>query len=1282
MRRVLVANRGEIACRIIRSVHELGLEAVAVHSDADRGTAHVRAADMAVRLGPSPADESYLRADLVLAAALDTAADAVHPGYGFLSERADFAASVEEAGLAFVGPTPAQLHDFGVKPVARRLAREAGVALLPGTEALASVADALAAAAAIGYPVMLKSSAGGGGIGMRACPGPDELAAAFEQVTRLAAANFGSGEVFLERFLPRARHVEVQVFGDGAGGVVVLGDRDCSVQRRNQKVIEESPAPGLPAATRAALARDAGALATAVAYRSAGTVEFVVDAGTGAHHFLEVNTRLQVEHGVTELRYGVDLVAAMLRLAAGDPGVLPELAAVAGDPGPNPAGPGGHAVEARVYAENPVRGFQPSAGRLTRVVLPEGVRCDGWVTSGTEVTPFYDPLLLKLLAHGATRAEAVARLDAALQELRLDGIGTNVEHLRAVLADERFAAGEVTTGLLDGVPFAPWAVEVVDGGGQTTVTSYPGRTGYWAVGVPPSGPMDDRSFRLGNRLLGNPVDAAGLECAVTGPTLRFHRAATLCVTGADMQATVDGAPLAPWTTATVPAGAVLRMGAVAGPGARAYVLVAGGLDVPEVLGSRTTFVLGRFGGHAGRALAPGDLLPLGHRPAARPPAAGDPAGDGMTAAGRTVPDEIRPELGARWELAVLAGPHAAPDYLTEGDVELLYGTGWEVHYNSARTGVRLVGPRLAWARPDGGEAGLHPSNVHDNAYAVGSVDFTGDMPVILGPDGPSLGGFVCPATVVDAHLWKLGQLRAGDTVRLVPVTAATAAEMRSAQEAVLAAPEAVLEPTRPAGASPPAATGAAPTRPRTSSGRPGPAGGSAPPPFTDTVLARTEADAGRPELTFRRSGDRHLLVEVGPPVLDLDLRVRVHQLAEWLAGQRIAGVTDLTPGIRSLQVQVDGDRLTVERAVGLVRAADTELPAVDDAALPSRVVHLPLSWNDPEVLRAIDIYMRSVRPDAPWCPSNLEFIRRINGLASVEEIRRIAFSAEYVVYGLGDVYLGAPVATPLDPRHRLVTTKYNPARTWTPENAVGIGGAYLCVYGMEGPGGYQFIGRTTQVWQRWPREVEQPWLLRFFDRIRFHPVEADELRELRADCAAGLWRPRIEDGTLAMADHHRFLADIAPEAEAARSRQRAAFDAERADWEARGELAAASAAEVSLASVPGPAAPAGPGTGVAIEVPDGAVAVSAPLAARVWAVPVAEGDAVDADDVLVVLEAMKTETAVRAPGAGSVLRLLCAPGDLVAPGRVLALVDPVTPGVAPGIPPDPPGAPAVEEGAR
>ncbi|WP_159062410.1 biotin carboxylase N-terminal domain-containing protein, partial [Streptomyces caniscabiei] len=322
---LLVANRGEIAVRIIRTARELGLRTVAVYSDADRAAAHVRLADEAVRLGPAPAKESYLDADLILKAAKDTGAGAVHPGYGFLSEDADFARRCAEADLVFVGPTADQLELFGAKHTARAAAEAAGVPLLPGTDLLDSLDEALAHAAAIGYPVMLKASGGGGGIGMSACRSAGELTEAWDRVRRVAAASFAtasSSGVYLERLVERARHVEVQVFGDGDGLVVTFGDRDCTLQRRNQKVVEEAPAPGLPDHVRARLTAAARDLCASVEYRSAGTVEFVYDAAREEAYFLEVNTRLQVEHPVTEEVYGVDLVAWMLRLARGDAAVV------------------------------------------------------------------------------------------------------------------------------------------------------------------------------------------------------------------------------------------------------------------------------------------------------------------------------------------------------------------------------------------------------------------------------------------------------------------------------------------------------------------------------------------------------------------------------------------------------------------------------------------------------------------------------------------------------------------------------------------------------------------------------------------------------------------------------------------------------------------------------------------------------------------------------------------------------------------------------------------------
>jgi urea carboxylase len=1152
---LLVANRGEIAVRIISSANRLGMRTIAVFSDADRGAPHVRLADTAVRLGPAPARESYLVVDRILEAARETGAEAIHPGYGFLSENADFARQVEAAGMRFVGPTPEQLELFGAKHTARAAAKAAGVPLLAGTDLLSDVDHALAEAERIGYPVMLKATAGGGGIGMRACRSAGELTDAWEAVLRMASANFAGSGVFLERLVERARHVEVQVFGDGEGRVVAVGDRDCSLQRRNQKVLEEAPAPNLPAHVRERLAESSVALASSVRYRSAGTVEFVYDAGREEIAFLEVNTRLQVEHPVTEAVYGVDLVEWMLRLAKGDRDFTTDFTV------PEPAG---HAVEARVYAEDPVRDYQPSAGTLTGVTFAPGVRVDSWVEPGTEVSMHYDPLLAKMIAHGASRDDAWSRLGAALAESRIDGIETNLGLLRAACAEDGVRAATHSTATLTTVDDREPRIEVLRPGTMTTVQDWPGRTGFWHVGVPPSGPMDDRSFRLGNRALGNPEGAPGLECTVDGTTLSFTHATTVCVTGAPADVTVDGAVVPQWEPLAVPAGATLDVGP-ATVGLRTYVLVEGGLDVPDYLGSAATFTLGRFGGHGGRALRTGDVL--------RP---------GKTTGPRESLLEV-PEFGRHWEIGAVEGPHAAPEFFTVADVETFYATDWQVHFNSARTGVRLVGPRPGWARPDGGEAGLHPSNIHDTPYSVGAVDFTGDLPILLGPDGPSLGGFVCPATVVSRERWKLGQLRPGDTVRFIPVT--------------------------------------------TTGARRSPHGDGG-------VLDHWEATADRPSVTYRRGGDDNLLVEYGPMRLDLALRMRVHALMSALDG---AGIPELTPGIRSLQVRANPDEV-----LDLVRSLEEGLPATHDLVVPSRTVHLPLSWDDPATREAIARYMAGVRDDAPWCPWNIEFIRRVNGLDSVDDVYRTVFDAEYLVLGLGDVYLGAPVATPLDPRHRLVTTKYNPARTWTAENSVGIGGAYLCVYGMEGPGGYQFVGRTVQVWRSWRHG--DPWLLRFFDRIRWYPVSAEELLDLRADTAAGRLSPRTEPGEFVLSEHEEFLAANADSIAEFRARQSTAFAAERAAWEAAGEFAPRPEPELSTVETE------------AVVAPPGGHVVEAPFMSTVWRVDVRPGDQVRAGDHLLALEAMKTESVVAAPADGEVVRVLVTPGDQVGPGTALVVL--------------------------
>ncbi len=1195
--KILIANRGAIACRIARTLKRMGIKSVGVYAEADAHSAHVAACDEAVALGPSPASQSYLDAEKILEAARQTGAGAIHPGYGFLSENPAFAEACAAAGVVFIGPTAAQMRTFGLKHAARALAEANGVPLLPGSGLLRDEAEALAEAARIGYPVMLKSTAGGGGIGMQLVQAPAQLPAAFASVDRLARNNFKQGGIFVEKFVGDARHIEVQIFGDSLGNVAALGERDCSAQRRNQKVIEETPAPGLGDALRARLLGCAARLGGAAGYQNAGTVEFVLDNASGEFFFLEVNTRLQVEHGVTEEVTGIDLVEWMVRQAAGELGSLSGFR----------VRPRGAAIQARLYAEDPGRNFQPAAGLLTDVHFPAAARVETWVERGAEVSPFYDPLLAKIIVRGADRAEALDRLRLALAETQVHGLETNLEYLRQIVASAPFQEGRMTTRTLASLPYEALTVDVEEGGTQTTVQDYPGRVGYWDVGVPPSGPMDNLSFRLGNRLVGNPASAAGLEITVHGPTLRFNAAAVIALTGAHLPAALDDEPVPYWRAVPVRRGQTLRIGAVDGAGLRACLAVRGGLDVPDYLGSKATFTLGLFGGHSGRALRSGDVLRLRQ-------AVSDPGNELPR-----LPKPLIPVLTREWEIGVLNGPHGAPDFFTAGDIRDLFTAAYEVHYNSARTGVRLIGPKPRWARRDGGEAGLHPSNIHDNAYAIGAIDFTGDMPIILGPDGPSLGGFVCPATIVQSELWKVGQLKPGDKVRFRAWTAAAARAAEFAQDAMV---ETFCRPAR------------------NSRRRPAP---------DPAVLQALPERPGTPAVCYRRCGDRYLLIEYGQPVLDLNLRFRVHALHQWMAGHRPPGLLDLTPGIRSLQVHYDARSLPLERLMETLLEAEARLPGIDEIEVPTRIVHLPLSWEDESTLLAIRKYMQIVRKDAPWCPSNLEFIRRINGLDSIDRVREIAFGASYLVLGLGDVYLGAPVATPVDPRHRLVTTKYNPARTWTPENAVGIGGAYLCVYGMEGPGGYQFIGRTCQMWNRYRQTAEfaegKPWLLRFFDQIRFYPVSHGELLRFRDDFIQGKARVRIEPEIFRLRDYNGFLDRNRAGIDAFKARQQAAFEAERRRWEADGRTILS--ADAGAAAAPEQAEMLAPGC----------TAIPAQIPGNVWKIHTAPGLTVGKGDPLLIIESMKMEITVGAPQAGRIREVRCAEGRPVVAGETLVVIE-------------------------
>ena len=1192
--RILVANRGEIAVRIIKTAQKMGIQTVAVFSEADRSAPHVQIADSAECIGPAQVDQSYLNSERIFQAAKSHKAEAIHPGYGLLSEDADFAEACEKQGLIFIGPAPGHLREFGLKHRARALAADAGVPLAPGSELIRDLAGARVEADAVGYPIMLKGTAGGGGIGMALCETPDELNENFDRVCRLAESNFGNAGIFLEKFFPQARHLEVQIFGDGEGRALSLGVRDCSAQRRNQKVLEETPPIGVNPKTLEALEESARNLAKSVSYLSAGTVEFLYDEDGDSFFFLEVNTRLQVEHGVTELVHGIDLVEWMIQLSHGDSSMfdkaIPPLK--------------GHAVQARIYAENPARNFEPCSGLISKVKFPEDVRLDGWVQDGTEVTPFYDPLLAKILAHGKNRNEAIQKLQAALSQAEIHGIETNIEYLNDWVNKHWCRMEPIYTRSLETFTFIPRTIEVLRPGTQTTVQDYPGRLQYWDVGIPPSGPMDNLSFRLGNLLVGNEERATGLEITGLGPRLKFNQFCVIAVCGARGEVLLNDKPLDFWQTHEVSPGDLLDMGQVRPHGMRYYLTVSGGLDIPDYLGSQSTFTLGKFGGHCGRALQTGDILRIGKSKTDIPLA--------------KVAPHVIPKISDNWTIDVLYGPHAASDFFTKEYMETFFQAEWEVHYNSDRTGVRLLGPRPEWTRPDGGEAGLHPSNLHDNPYAVGAVDFTGDMPVILGPDGPSLGGFACPATVITADLWKLGQLRPGDRIQFRLVSHNESIELLSQQDQVL-----TLKPD---------------------SGKIS----SISPKTPEHIVSILESGlSGEDEWIIRQSGDQNLLIEFGDPILDLRIRFKVHLFYKLLVESRIPGIIDLTPGIRSLQVHFDPRTCSRKHVIEWAISNINLLGHENETSVPSRIVWLPLSWDDPSTRKAVEKYQKSVRADAPWCPDNIEFIKRINGLDNIEEVRQIAYEASYLVLGLGDVYLGAPVATPLDPRHRLVTTKYNPARTWTPENAVGIGGAYLCIYGMEGPGGYQLMGRTIQMWKRnnlggtFPGG--KPWLLRFFDQIRFYPVSARELEEIRNDFPLGKYSLQIEESNFDLKEYDQFLLENQEDISRFKSAQQAAFEEERLKWKDNEDeiLNAPSKTDIEEKQA----------------IPDGMQRLESQVTGSLWKWTVKTGDEVVCGQKLGIIESMKMEIPLESPTTGKIHSLLKSEGELVKNGELLLLLE-------------------------
>ncbi|WP_024955979.1 urea carboxylase [Sulfurospirillum arcachonense] len=1191
-KRVLIANRAEIANRVIKTLKKMGIESVVIYSESDKDASFVMNADISVPLHGVSLDETYLDYKKIIRICKENNVDAIHPGYGFLSENVDFVAECEKNEIIFIGPKSQHIKDFGLKHTARQIAKDNDVPLLEGSELLNTLEETKEKAAQIGYPVMLKSTAGGGGIGMKLCFSEEELEQSYKSVMNLAQANFGNSGIFLEKYIQNARHIEVQIFGDGEGNIKTLGERDCSIQRRNQKVIEETPAPNISDALRESLYEASYKLAKAVNYKSAGTVEYIYDTQAKKFYFLEVNTRLQVEHGITEEVCGVDLVEWMIKIAAGDNQDLLEYE----------HNPKGHAFEVRIYAEDASKNFQPSTGLITKVKFPDDVRCDTWIENGCQVSPFYDPLLAKIITCSQTREENIAKLQKVLSETKIYGIESNISYLEVITKQEFFHNTTFTTKVLDTLEYNPYKVDVLKSGTMSTIQDFPARAGYWAVGIPPSGAMDNLTPRLLNKILDNKQEASFIEMTFVGATFKFRQESVICFGGADMQAKINGNLVPMYEAINVTCEDILEFKKVVGNGNRTYLAIQGGFDVDTYLGSASTFTLGEFGGHGGRALRAGDVLDF------------SPKKEHDFEKLKEIPT-----LYEEWEIGVVYGPHGSPDFFTNQDITEFFNASWEVHFNSSRTGVRLIGPTPSWAREDGGEAGLHPSNIHDNAYAFGTIDFTGDMPVILGPDGPSLGGFVCPATIISCELYKVGQLKSGDKIKFKPVSLENADKMTKAYEEAIQT-NGIL-------------------------------------PKLDDYVIDFDVVSATPiikilnykelnlDITIRTAGNEFVLIEAGELKLDIELRFFIHALMSYIEDENVVGIIDLTPGIRSLQIHFNSQTISRAAILDLVNRALASLKNIEDLEVDSRTVWLPLSWNDPSIQLAIDKYQQGVRPNAPWCPSNIEFIRRINGLDSTDKVKDIVFNADYLVMGLGDVYLGAPVATPLDPSQRVVTTKYNPARTWTAQNSVGIGGAYMCVYGMEGPGGYQLFGRTLQMWNtyRSTKEFTKPWLLRFFDQIKFYPVSTEELHEIREKFLYGKYSLNIESKTFKLKEYKQFLKDNHESHSTFQKKRQSAFEDEKTMWKEKG----LDAFDTHIESFD---------TQEELILADDEEAVESSMSGNIWKIEVKVGDKVEIGDVLIILESMKMEVDIEAEVSGVVSQILYKEGDNIKSGDNLVVI--------------------------
>ncbi|KAL8635552.1 MAG: hypothetical protein Q9228_006965, partial [Teloschistes exilis] len=1163
-------------------VHKLGIKTIAIYTEADAASSHVTDADIPILLSGGDS-KGYTDVDSIIRISKENNVDAIIPGYGFLSENADFARAVTAAGMAWVGPSPESIESFGLKHTARKLAVKADVPVVPGSDGLiASEEDAVNESERLGFPVMLKATAGGGGMGLATCNNVDEVKTSFATVKSRGETLFNDAGLFMERFYPDSHHIEVQVFGNGLGHAIHLGERECSIQRRHQKVIEECPSPFVAKHPdlRERLCSAAVRLAESIKYGSAGTIEYLVDDKSGDFFFLEMNTRLQVEHGITELCYDVDLVELMLRQADAQlrgEGGLSKLTLQS----LQPKDPSGFAIEVRVYAENPARDYAPSPGTLQIVEWHESAytRIDTWVKTGTVVSSNYDPLLAKAMYHGQSRYGTIQGMHETLAQSRICGPPTNLDFLASILKDSRFEAGNTMTKFLSKFDYSPSAIDVISAGAYTTVQDYPGRP-TMGRGFPHAGPMDPLAFQIANILVGNRPGMEGLEITLDGPELLFLGPAAVALCGAPMEIKLDGLASSMWTKLHIKVGQKLKIGKTTGGGCRSYLAIHGGLpSVAEWFGSKATSPGVGVGGYQGRALVAGDLLATAKLPS------------DYSTLPLSIPERLVPTYPKHWNLMCMAGPYDE-GYLLETDVKMMYETKWQISHNAARGGIRLVGPKPKWARSDGGEGGAHPSNVAEYGYPVGTLNWTGDDPCIFPVDCPDFGGFVSSTTIVKADYWRLGQLKAGDTMQYRAVSLEDALTMRDRLDDFIHS----IEKGCAAGSGfdqiEPLDYTKLPTSKDTGK----------------AVIHQIEAKGNQPTTSYRQGGDDYLLVEYGTGNFDLNHRCRVTALTKAL--REASGEISFSNGL----INTIPQRSLLTHLIYL----ESQLGDLSSAKVPSRLFKLPILFGSHRETAALNRYIETQRPYASYLPDNMDFVAKNNGLEK-QDLKNILTKSRLIAVSVG-FFAALPLCLPVDPRHRLCCPKMNPSRVFTPAGQVSWGGSCMALYNVESPGGYQLTGLTIPgcdiLGSKPGYSLSRPWLFEDFDQLSFYEVGEAEYERQRKLWESGRYVYEWEEVEFDMAEHNRLLADTAEEVQAVRKKQKEAQDRMLAYEE---ELMAKWMKEKAEGKIPVDRVEE-------LLKDPGIQVLRSPHNANLWRLKVVEGDRiVDAGMTVAVLEAMKLE---------------------------------------------------------